>query len=133
MIIILTVFINSKMVHKSMIGLSFSRPKKRLYHITIYVHGTKPQEIIPTKLQYFSQSIEAAFFYDQGFYHIAEISPSVHIGTMLSYLARVGYRNFSADHMYCFGWSGKLNHEERSSASTELYRSTKKNTSERLS
>lgn len=91
--------------------------------ITIWVHGTRPTECVPTFLKKMVCSIENVLFIDQkeaGLVNISEVSDREYITGLANRYCQE--RICELKDFYFYVWSGKLSPKERRESSVQLYR-----------
>lgn len=83
--------------------------------ITIWVHGTKRLPgIAPVSF------VKRFFHCNQGLHKFDALDTSFHHRKICDYLIAADAQRFQSDHLYLFGWSGKLNVHEREKAAENL-------------
>jgi hypothetical protein len=87
--------------------------------ITIFVHGTLPPLTGVSFIYNF-------FFCPPGLTRADELDKKFHLSKIAHLLAEQAPRDYSVEHFYFFGWSGKLSIASRREAAKNLYESLKK-------
>ncbi|MDP3888949.1 MAG: hypothetical protein Q8Q25_00195 [bacterium] len=97
--------------------------------VVVWVHGTRPHELLPTnklKKAFITLKLHLSFC-PLGLHTQAQLKKdNLHVYTVLQTLNAINPVFFENNHMYAFGWSGKLNPDERKKAAHELYTALKK-------
>lgn len=89
--------------------------------VTVWVHGTKPSEVVPPFVKRFMHKHEKIVFDCAPGLHKASDLDLTHYSFALAYiLSLTENKQFPWEHFYIFGWSGKLEPQERKKASGEL-------------
>ena len=80
--------------------------------ITIWVHGTRllPNPIFSTYM-----------YSPPGLNSVTTLDSSYHLRQIADTIVQSDPKNYPLDHFYIFGWSGKLNAQERTQAAQRLY------------
>ena len=112
-------------------GTSFSyattTPIPKTPTITVWIHGTKGREFLMNSLSKFTQSMEDSLLgYKQGLHKITSLKKKQNHYLLAKELSDSCPQQFSWDHFYIFGWSGRLNHSERQNGAKQLYHALKK-------
>jgi len=94
--------------------------------ITVWIHGTKSREFLMSRLSEFTQSMEDELLgCKQGLHKITSLKKKQNHYLLAKELSDGCPQQFSWDHFYIFGWSGKLNHPERQNGARQLYHALK--------
>ena len=97
-------------------------PKPPIIHVTVWVHGTHLHEFLPTGITDLTRKMEHTLFdCRQGFHKASNLDLQYYQYTLVKELAKSDPHRFPWEHCYIFGWSGKLDHDERKNAAYELY------------
>lgn len=92
---------------------SFTNNNPEQPTITIWIHGTSV---------FFSKFIYPNFFYTRRGLHAATTFDSkYHLREIAELLQKNDSQNFPIDHMYFYGWSGKLSFKSRYKSAKKLY------------
>ncbi|HZW61629.1 MAG TPA: hypothetical protein VFF04_05390 [Candidatus Babeliales bacterium] len=89
--------------------------------ITIWIHGTYPQEIIPGLAKLTIDPINRFFYCKPGLHRLVDADKKLYTTQMLNHLINADPIRFSLEHSYIFGWSGKLSPKERLIAAHQLH------------
>lgn len=92
-------------------GMS-AEDKKNPIKVTIFVHGTR---LFP---KFYLQEL---FYSPRGLKRVSELEWASHMHTIAQTLSTASPERFSYEHFYVFGWTGKLNFEERLKAAQALF------------
>lgn len=84
--------------------------------VTIWVHGTR---LLPEGI------FERYFYSKPGLNHYTSIESKYHQRRLMEALCRVDPQQYPAEHLYLFGWNGKLSFKERELAARRLYNDLK--------
>lgn len=84
--------------------------------VTIWVHGTR---LLPEGI------FERYFYSKPGLNHYTSIEPKYHQRRLVETLHHADPQHFPCEHMYLFGWNGKLSFKEREMAARRLYHDLK--------
>ena len=105
---------------------AITAPAPKLPTITVWIHGTKPQEFLTNRLSKLAQNLETTLFgYEQGLHNVASLTSNQNNYLLAKELSDNYPQQFPWEHFYVFGWSGKLNHTERQLAAKDLYHALK--------
>lgn len=87
--------------------------------ITIWIHGTMPEYLVPyiTTIE----SIHDFFYCKPGLHKADTYDPKYHHFDIAKTLAATDPQRFPFEHFYIFGWSGKLDSNERLRAALLVY------------
>ena len=102
--------------------MAFLAPPPNPPIITVWIHGTKPQEFLPTKISELTENMERMLFSCKpGLHKATDLDLQYYQYTLAKELAAAAPKQFPWEHFYIFGWSGKLDPEERKNSSYELF------------
>jgi len=108
-------------------SFSSATPKPKTPTFTVWVHGTKSREFLMNRLSELTLSMEDTLFgCKQGLHKITSLKKKQNHYLLAKELSDGCPQQFSWEHFYIFGWSGKLNHSERKNAAQQLYHALKK-------
>lgn len=94
--------------------------------VTVWIHGTKVDECLPSPFAHLVKKIGSIIFQHKPGLHPANTFNQYHYEAIrASILGTTQPTLFQPERMYSFGWSGKLNPIERKNASQELFDSLK--------
>ena len=109
----------------SSISLSASaknKPQATQPIITIWVHGTKPQAFLPKHLSMFTKKMERTLYgCKPGLHKAADLDLQYYQYSLAKELSNVAPEQFQWEHFYIYGWSGKLDPQDRKIAAYELF------------
>jgi len=90
--------------------------------VTVWIHGTKANESLPSPFARLAKKIQNAMFqHKPGLNHANAFNHYSYEAVRASILGTTQPTLFQPEHMYSFGWSGKLNQIARKNASQELF------------
>lgn len=91
--------------------------------VTVWVHGTKPDEHLPTFLAEHTKGLSQLLCGngEKGLNKIAKLSASYYPFLRAQALVHADPIHFNLEHFYTFGWSGKLTLEARKNAALNLF------------
>jgi hypothetical protein len=90
--------------------------------VTIWVHGTKSHESLPTPLARAAKKVaQGVAGSEPGLHHVSELNQEHYEVIRASVLGTTPPILFPQEYMYSFGWSGDLNLQARKKASEELF------------
>jgi len=105
---------------------AITTPKSKTPAITIWIHGTKSREFLMSRLSKFTESMEDALFgCKQGLHKVTSLKKKQNHYLLAKELSDGCPQQFSWEHFYIVGWSGKLKHSERQNAAKQLYHALK--------
>lgn len=91
--------------------------------LTIFIHGTYPQELIPLIGKKLNQGPMQRFFYcPPGLTRLTNLDRTLHHTELVWMLSNKSPKEFPPEHTYIFGWSGKLDPQERLAAARDFYK-----------
>jgi predicted esterase len=96
--------------------------------VVVWVHGTRPQELVLSQnLKHILTDLRLHLsFCPIGLHTLDELKQdNLHVYTVAQMLNEADPVLFAKDHVYLFGWSGKLNPGERKKAAHELHAALK--------
>lgn len=94
--------------------------------ITIWIHGTKPQHILPTPLSHIHIEKLHRFMHCEPGLHLTQtLDPSFHHHHLATILHQHAPTMFPWETLYLFGWSGMLSEDERIKAAQKLHKALK--------
>lgn len=95
--------------------------------ITVWIHGTKVDECLPSPFARLIKKIANIIFeHKPGLHHANSFDTHQYEAIRASILGTSQPILFQQEYMYSFGWTGKLNQIARKDASLELFNSLKK-------
>lgn len=94
--------------------------------ITVWIHGTRMDECLPSTFALFTKKISKLLFTQKpGLNHISTFNQHHYDAIRSAALGTTDPIQFQPEHLYSFGWSGKLNTDARKKASHELFNGLK--------
>jgi hypothetical protein len=94
--------------------------------ITVWVHGTKPDEHLPPFFTKFTNKLSQILCDDtKGLRRTDQLDAQHYPFLRAKALSAADPVRFNTEHFYTFGWSGKLNLQERKNASLDLFSALK--------
>lgn len=94
--------------------------------VTVWIHGTKVDECLPSPFACLAKKVGNMIFqHKPGLNHVTTFNQYHYEAIRSSILGTTQPTLFQSEHMYSFGWSGKLNQIARENASQELFNSLK--------
>lgn len=94
--------------------------------VTIWIHGTKPDECLPSSFARFAKKIGSMFFQHRpGLHHISAFDAYSYDAIRACILGTTAPILFEQQYFYSFGWSGKLNQIARKNAAQDLFNGLK--------
>ncbi len=94
--------------------------------ITIWIHGTKPQQLLPGRLaKIHIESLYKFMHCEPGLHLAKDLNPSFHHFDLAQILHKTDPKNFPLETLYLFGWSGTLNAQDRLQAAQKLQKALK--------
>lgn len=102
--------------------MAFIAPPPKPPIVTVWIHGTRPQEFLPTKISEFTEKMENNLFSCKlGLHKASDLDLQYYQYSVAKELAVIDPEQFPWEHFYLFGWSGKLDPEARKNSSYELF------------
>lgn len=90
--------------------------------VTVWIHGSNPQEFLPRTVSHFTQKMTSIFFGEKkGLHKITDLDMQSYSFFIARALAQTAPDLFPLEHFYSFGWTGKLDPEERKIAAYDLF------------
>jgi hypothetical protein len=90
--------------------------------VTVWIHGTRIDECLPSSFAVFTKKVSKLLFAQKlGLHHISTFNQMHYDAIRAAALGTTDPIQFQPEHIYSFGWSGKLNPEARKKASQELF------------
>jgi len=97
-------------------------PPSKTPVITVWIHGTKPEECLPSPFAKLAKRIGNIIFHSKpGLVHANVFNKHHYDAIRASALVATEPTLFQTEYIYSFGWSGKLNLQARKNASQELF------------
>ena len=94
--------------------------------VTVWIHGTKIDECLPSPFACLAKKIGNAIFHHKpGLHHANTFNQYHYEAVRASILGTTQPAVFQPEYMYSFGWSGKLNLIARKNASQDLFNNLK--------
>lgn len=94
--------------------------------ITVWIHGTKINECLPSPFAKLAKNLAPIVFdHKDGLNHSSTFNPHHYEAIRANALGTTAPTQFHPQHLYSFGWSGKLNIDARKKASQTLFSSLK--------
>lgn len=93
-------------------GQTKLQPKQEEHVITIWIHGTR---------LLFSRVVKPISYCRKGLHRPDELPDYYQLKVITRALQEFSHERFGSDHVYLFGWSGKLSFEAREEAGKELH------------
>lgn len=88
--------------------------------ITIWIHGTMPEYIFPPIVYLNLEQITNFFYCKPGLHRAVTYADKYHHKDIALALSKAAPQEYPIESFYIFGWSGKLDHEERTKAAQLL-------------
>lgn len=95
--------------------------------VTVWIHGTKIDECLPSPFARLAKKVGNIIFeHKPGLHHASSFGQYQYEAIRASILGTTQPTLFQKNYMYSFGWTGKLNQLARQDASQELFEALKK-------
>lgn len=90
--------------------------------VTVWIHGTKAETVLPSAFEQFIQKMSQSFCDSKkGLHKTSGFETNNYAYTLAHALSHTSPAQFPWQNFYSFGWSGKLDPQERKNASHELF------------